>query len=134
MAARAGQAQVLVALGRYSEAATIAAQVPDDFLYTASYTDQDVSNLWAETQDQTQATVWNTPIADLETHLESHPTHLLVVSSKSPPDPAEFDRQIAHLAGFERLVWSAADQRRFDERLAALRAGDGAGASAAEAD
>ena len=63
VAARAGQAQVLVALGRYSEAATLAAQVPDDFVYYAQYTDQDPSLVWEETQDQTQATVWNTPIA-----------------------------------------------------------------------
>jgi excisionase family DNA binding protein len=44
----------------------------------------------------------NTPIADLETHLESHPTHLLVVSSKAPPDPVELGKQIEHLAGFAR--------------------------------
>lgn len=65
IAGKAGQAQVLVALGRYSEAATLAAQVPDDFLWVSNYTDQFVSNLWSETQDQTQATVWNTPIVDL---------------------------------------------------------------------
>lgn len=65
MAAKAGQAQVLVALGRYQEAATIAAQIPDDFLWVANYTDLDTSNLWEETQNQTQATVWQTPIADL---------------------------------------------------------------------
>jgi len=65
MAAKAGQAQVLVALGRYSEAATLAAQVPNDFAWWAYYTDQSVSNTWQETQNQTQATVWNTPIADL---------------------------------------------------------------------
>jgi hypothetical protein len=64
-AARAGQAQALVALGRYSEAATAAAQVPDDFLFEAQYTDQFTSNVWNETQDQTQATVWETPIAAL---------------------------------------------------------------------
>jgi hypothetical protein len=64
-AAKAGQAQVLLALGRYSEAASMAAQVPDDFIVEAQYTDQFTSNLWNETQDQTQATVWNTPIADL---------------------------------------------------------------------
>ena len=63
IAAKAGQAQVLVALGRYAEAATMAAQVPDDFIYYAQYTDQDPSVFWEETQDQTQATVWNTPIA-----------------------------------------------------------------------
>lgn len=65
MAGKAGQAQVLVALGRYSEAATLAAQIPDDFAWYAQYTDQDTSNLWEETQNQTQATVWHTPIADL---------------------------------------------------------------------
>jgi len=65
MAAKAGQAQVLVALGRYSEAATLANQIPDGFGWYAHYTDLDVSNLWSETQDQTQATVWNTPIAAL---------------------------------------------------------------------
>lgn len=63
MAAKAGQAQVLVALGRYSEAATLANQIPNDFGWYAHYTEQDPSNLWGETQDQTQATVWNTPIA-----------------------------------------------------------------------
>jgi hypothetical protein len=65
MAGKAGQAQVLVALGRYSEAATLAADVPDDFQWDAQYTDQMTSNLWDETQDQTQATVWGTKIADL---------------------------------------------------------------------
>ena len=65
IAGKAGQAQVLVALGRYAEAATLAAQVPDDFLWVANYTDLDTSNLWEETQNQTQGTVWNTPIADL---------------------------------------------------------------------
>ena len=65
VAAKAGQAQALVALGRYSEAATLAAQIPDDFLIAAQYTDQDQSNTWIETQDQTQATVWDTPIAAL---------------------------------------------------------------------
>jgi hypothetical protein len=64
-AAQAGQAQALVALGRYAEAATIAAQIDDDFVWYAHYTDLDTSNLWEETQNQTQATVWNTPIADL---------------------------------------------------------------------
>ena len=64
-AALAGQAQVLVALGRYAEAATIAAQIDDDFVWYAHYTDLDTSNLWEETQNQTQATVWDTPIADL---------------------------------------------------------------------
>jgi len=65
IAGKAGQAQVLVALGRYAEAATLAAQVPDEFLWVAHYTDLDTSILWDETQDQTQATVWNTPIVAL---------------------------------------------------------------------
>jgi hypothetical protein len=65
VAAKAGQAQVLVALGRYTDAAALAAQVPDDFSWFAHYTDLDTSNLWEETQNQTQATVWHTPIEAL---------------------------------------------------------------------
>jgi hypothetical protein len=65
VAAKAGQAQVLVAQGQYSAAAALAAQVPDDFVWVAHYTDSNTSNLWDETQDQTQATVWNTPIVAL---------------------------------------------------------------------
>lgn len=65
LAAKAGQAQVLLALGRYSEAAALAAQIPNRFGWWAHYTDLDTSNLWEETQNQTQATVWNTPIAAL---------------------------------------------------------------------
>ena len=64
-AARGGQAQALMALGRYSEAASIAATLPDALLWVANYTDQDTSLIWEETQNQTQATVYGTPIVDL---------------------------------------------------------------------
>jgi hypothetical protein len=65
MAAKAGQAQTLMLLGRLSEAAQVAAGVPDDFAWWAHYTDQDTSILWEETQNQTQASVWGTSIAAL---------------------------------------------------------------------
>jgi hypothetical protein len=66
MAAMAGQAQALLLLGRYQEAAAAAAQVTNDlFAWYAHYTDQDTSILWEETQNQTQATVWETSIAAL---------------------------------------------------------------------
>jgi len=64
-AAKAGQAQTLMLLGRLSEAAQVAAGIPDDFAWWAHYTDQDTSILWEETQNQTQASVWGTSIAAL---------------------------------------------------------------------
>ncbi|MFH1763776.1 MAG: RagB/SusD family nutrient uptake outer membrane protein [Gemmatimonadota bacterium] len=64
-AAKAGQAQTLVLLGRVSEAAAIAATIPDGFVWYAHYTDQDTSLVWEETHNQTQASVWGTAIAAL---------------------------------------------------------------------
>lgn len=63
MAALAGEAQALLLLGRYDEAAQTASSIADDFVWWAHYTDNNPSLLWSETHNQTQATVWNTSVA-----------------------------------------------------------------------
>jgi hypothetical protein len=65
LAALAGEAQTQLILGDYAAAASAAAQVPDNFVWLAHYTDNDVSLIWSETQNQTQVTVFGTPIAAL---------------------------------------------------------------------
>jgi hypothetical protein len=65
LAALAGQAQTHLILADYAAAASAAGQVPDNFLWVAHYTDNDESLIWSETHNQTQVTVFATPIADL---------------------------------------------------------------------
>lgn len=65
LAAIGGQAQVQLIQGNYSQAASLAAQVPDNFVWVAHYTDNFTALIWDETVNQTQASVFGTPIADL---------------------------------------------------------------------
>lgn len=68
IAAIAGEAQVNLMLGHYADAAAEAALVPDDFLFVAhrsTTSDREQNLLWFETFQQSQLTVYGTPIADL---------------------------------------------------------------------
>lgn len=67
-AAVAGMAQANLILGNYSDAATEAAQVPDDFVFSALYSGnstREYNEIWSETYTQSQLTVYGTPIADM---------------------------------------------------------------------
>jgi hypothetical protein len=90
VAAKAGAAQTLMNLGRLSEAAAKASGVPDDFIWYAYYTDTDQSLFWNETQSSTQASVWQTEIADLGEDGDPRAPFLIQDRSSAGGDPVYY--------------------------------------------
>jgi hypothetical protein len=127
-AAKAGAAQTLMLLGRYGEAATKAAAVTDnEFVWYAYYTDTDESLLWTETQNQTQASVWQTPIGDLGEDGDPRTPFTIRDQSTAGGDPVYY-RQEKYQARSDHHPLAKGWEMRLIEAENLLRTGDRDGA------
>lgn len=131
LASIAGMAQAHLVLGNYTEAAALAAQVPDDFVWTVRYGEsgREDNLLWSETYVNSQYTAFDTPLAalgpDLDPRAPWEDMKRLGAGGTVP-----FYRQKKYPGRGSDIPLAKGTEMRLIQAEAALRGGDVAGAVA----